>query len=60
MPQADTNIDTVSFGLALKFRSPGKHNGPTDTWAVEFDTGIVMFVPHRMMDGMTFHLQERD
>ncbi|RYY25238.1 MAG: hypothetical protein EOP62_14350 [Sphingomonadales bacterium] len=58
MPRHDTNIDMKPFGLALKFTSPGKHDGPANAWRVEFDTGIIIHAPDRVFGTMTFQLAE--
>ena len=57
-------LNTGALGLGLRFSSPGRHPSSAVShrklWKIEFDTGIVMYVPESIFMTMNFELQEED
>lgn len=64
-PKPDVGlIDTRELGMALSFWRPGKHPMSAvphrKMWKVEFDTGIVIYIPDAVFGSFNFHLAEKD
>lgn len=60
MPDPRARIDTKMLGLAIKFDSPHSKQNKTSKWRIQFDTGVVIYIPEFLFGICDFHLQEKD
>jgi hypothetical protein len=64
MPQPDSiaPIDTRCFGIATDFNTPRPEglSRKLGLYEIKFDTGVVLYVPPMMFDGMVFDVGYKD
>lgn len=61
MRSSDSQLDTSALGLALRFQTPSPlRTDYPSLYRIEFDTGVVLYLPEVMFLDAKFHLQESD